>query len=292
MSTAIVTDSAADIPADLLKKNNITEVPVIVNFGDESFKENVDLSADDFYERLQNSKEFPTTSQPAVGDFIDVYTNLAKKHDSIISIHISSKLSGTFNAAEQAAKEVGNSKCNITVVDTLSVSMGTGLIALEVAKSVKSGMKSADAVNYANELSEKGKIFVAVSTLEYLKKGGRIKGAAALIGGFLNVKPILTNVDGLVENWAKPRTMLRALSQIRDAAEGYVNIQNMAVLHTTQGFDARALASSLADHKYDGEILRSQFGPALGAHLGPGAVGVMFIGDVPSEEEEDEEEEE
>ena len=92
MSTAIVTDSAADIPADLLKKNNITEVPVIVNFGDESFKENVDLSADDFYERLQNSKEFPTTSQPAVGDFIDVYTNLAKKHDSIISIHISSKL--------------------------------------------------------------------------------------------------------------------------------------------------------------------------------------------------------
>ena len=288
MSTAIVTDSAADIPADLLKKNNITEVPVIVNFGDESFKENVDLSADD----LQNSKEFPTTSQPAVGDFIDVYSNLAKKHDSIISIHISSKLSGTFNAAEQAAKEVGNSKCNITVVDTLSVSMGTGLIALEVAKSVKSGMKSADAVNYANELSEKGKIFVAVSTLEYLKKGGRIKGAAALIGGFLNVKPILTNVDGLVENWAKPRTMLRALSQIRDAAEGYVNIQNMAVLHTTQGFDARALASSLADHKYDGEILRSQFGPALGAHLGPGAVGVMFIGDVPSDEEKDEEEEE
>ena len=170
--------------------------------------------------------------------------------------------------------------------------MGTGLIALEVAKSVKSGMKSADAVNYANELSEKGKIFVAVSTLEYLKKGGRIKGAAALIGGFLNVKPILTNVDGLVENWAKPRTMLRALSQIRDAAEGYVNIQNMAVLHTTQGFDARALASSLADHKYDGEILRSQFGPALGAHLGPGGVGVMFIGDVPSDEEKDEEEEE
>ena len=86
--------------------------------------------------------------------------------------------------------------------------------------------------------------------------------------------------------------MLRALSQIRDAAEGYVNIQNMAVLHTTQGFDARALASSLADHKYDGEILRSQFGPALGAHLGPGAVGVMFIGDVPSDEEKDEEEEE
>ena len=292
MSIAIVTDSAADIPADILKKNNITEVPVIVNFGDESFKENVDLSADDFYERLQSSKEFPTTSQPAVGDFIDIYTNLAKKHDSIISIHISSKLSGTVNAAEQAAKEVGNSKCSITVVDTLSVSMGTGLIVLEVANSVKSGMKSVDAVNYANELSEKGKIFVAVSTLEYLKKGGRISGTTALFGGMLNVKPILTNVDGLVENWAKPRTMLRALSQIRDAAEGYVNIQNMAVLHTTQGFDARALASSLADHKYDGEILRSQFGPALGAHLGPGAVGVMFIGDVPSEEEEDEEEEE
>ena len=116
---------------------------------------------------------------------------------------------------------------NITVVDTLSVSMGTGLIALEIAKSVKSGMKAADAVNYANELSEKGKIFVAVSTLEYLKKGGRINGAAALFGGILNVKPILTNVDGLVENWAKPRTMLRALSQIRDAAEGYVNIKNI-----------------------------------------------------------------
>ncbi|HJN59397.1 MAG TPA: DegV family protein, partial [Dehalococcoidia bacterium] len=185
MSIAIVTDSAADIPADLLKKNNITEVPVIVNFGDESFKENVDLSADDFYERLQNSKEFPTTSQPAVGDFIDIYSNLAKKHDSIISIHISSKLSGTFNSAEQAAKEVGNSKCNISVIDTLSVSMGTGLIALEIAKSVKAGMKAEDAVNYAYELSGKGKIFVAVSTLEYLKKGGRINGAAALFGGIL-----------------------------------------------------------------------------------------------------------
>ena len=291
MSIAIVTDSAADIPADLLKKNNISEVPIIINFGDETFKENVDMSSDEFYERLQNSKEFPSTSQPAVGDFIDVYNNLSKKHDSIISIHISSKLSGTVNSAEQAAKEVGNSKCKISVVDTLNISMGTGLIALDVAQAVRSGMEYKEAVNYANELSEKAKVFVAVSTMEYLKKGGRVSGAAAFIGGLLNVKPILTNKEGEVIPWARPRTMLRALSQIRDAAEDY-DIKSIAVLHTTQGFDARALASSLGDHKYEGEILRAQFGPSLGTHLGPGAVGVMFIGDPPAEENEEEDEEE
>ena len=135
MSIAIVSDSACDLPKDILKKFNITEVPVNVTFGDKVYKENVDITGDEFYKKLTSSNNFPTTSQPSPGDFEKIYNNLLKKHDEILSIHISSKVSGTYNSAVQAADKVGKGK--ITVVDSLSVSMGTGLVIIKVAEMLK-----------------------------------------------------------------------------------------------------------------------------------------------------------
>ena len=297
MSIAIVSDSACDLPKDILKKLNITEVPVNVTFGDKVYKENVDITGDEFYKKLTSSSDFPTTSQPSPGDFEKIYINLLKKYDEILSIHISSKVSGTYNSAIQAADKVGKGK--ITVVDSLSVSMGTGLVIIKVAEMLKEkkSSKLKDLEKYAKDLVSKSRIIVACETVEYLKRGGRVSSAAAFFGGLLNVKPVIGNRDGEVISISRPRSMVKALSFLRREAESYKNHQGMSVMQTTESFDSRALYNSLSgnqggkkdkkeenastENMYVGDVIKAQFGPAIGAHAGPGAVGVAFIGDAP-----------
>ena len=243
-------------------------------------------------------RDSPTTSQPSPGDFEKIYTSLLKKYDEILSIHISSKVSGTYNSAIQAADKVGKGK--ITVVDSLSVSMGTGLIIIKVAEMLKEkkSSKIKDLEKYAKELVGKSRIIVACETVEYLKRGGRVSSAAAFFGGLLNVKPVIGNRDGEVISISRPRSMVKALSFLRREAESYKNHQGMAVMQTTESFDSRALYNSLSGNQevkgkkddnnsastknmYVGNVVKAQFGPAIGAHAGPGAVGVAFIGDAP-----------
>ena len=249
MSIAIVSDSACDLPKDILKKFNITEVPVNVTFGDKVYKENVDITGDEFYKKLTSSNDFPTTSQPSPGDFEKIYNNLLKKHDEILSIHISSKVSGTYNSAVQAADKVGKGK--ITVVDSLSVSMGTGLVIIKVAEMLKEkkSSKIKDLEKYAKDLVSKSRIIVACETVEYLKRGGRVSSAAAFFGALLNVKPVIGNRDGEVIAISRPRSMVKALSFLRREAESYKNHQGMAVMQTTESFDSRALYNSLSGNK-------------------------------------------
>ena len=296
MSIGIISDSACDIPSEFLKKLDITEVPVNVTFGSKVYKENVDLKGDEFYKMLSKSDTFPTTSQPSPGDFEKVYTSQLKKHDELLSIHISSKVSGTYNSAVQAAEKIGKGK--ITVIDSKSVTMGTGLVIIKVASELKNkkSSKMTDLVKMTNDLVSKSRILVACETIEYLKRGGRISSGAAFFGGLIKVKPVIGDRDGEVVSIARPRSMVKALSFLRREAESYKNHQGMAVLHTTETFDSRALYNSLAgnqqtdskkkksaseENMFVGEVLKSQFGPAVGAHAGPGAVGVAFIGDSP-----------
>ena len=303
MSIAIVCDSASDIPSNFIKSLDLNEVPININFGDKVFKENIDITGDEFYKKLTDTKDLPTTSQPSSGDFEKVYSSLLKKHSEILSIHISAKVSGTYNSAIQAAEKVGKSK--ITVVDSKNVSMGTGLVILAVAQSLKTkpSSKMADLVKLTNDLSAKSKILVACETIDFLKRGGRISAGAAFFAGLLTVKPVIGNKDGEVISISRPRSMVKALSFLRREAERHLNHQGMAVVQTTDSFDSRALYNSLAgnasvgsakagskkkkkksaseENMYIGEVIKAQFGPAVGTHAGPGAVGVAFIGDPP-----------
>tara|TARA_Y100000591_G_scaffold311058_1_gene314058 strand:- start:338 stop:874 length:537 start_codon:yes stop_codon:yes gene_type:complete len=177
--------------------------------------------------------------------------------------------------------------------------MGTGLVIIKVAEMLKEkkSSKIKDLEKYARDLISKSRIIVACETVEYLKRGGRVSSAAAFFGGLLNVKPVIGNRDGEVISISRPRSMVKALSFLRREAESYKNHQGMAVMQTTESFDSRALYNSLSgnqgskkDNKddnastknmYVGEVIKAQFGPAIGAHAGPGAVGVAFIGDAP-----------
>ena len=303
MSIAIVCDSASDIPSNFIKSLDLNEVAININFGDKVFKENINITGDEFYKKLTDTKDLPTTSQPSSGDFEKVYSSLLKKHSEILSIHISAKVSGTYNSAIQAAEKVGKSK--ITVIDSKNVSMGTGLVILAVAQSLKTkpSSKMADLVKLTNDLSAKSKILVACETIDYLKRGGRISAGAAFFAGLLTVKPVIGNKDGEVISISRPRSMVKALSFLRREAERHLNHQGMAVVQTTDSFDSRALYNSLAgnasvgsakagskkkkkksaseENMYIGEVIKAQFGPAVGTHAGPGAVGVAFIGDPP-----------
>jgi DegV family protein with EDD domain len=230
MSIAIVCDSASDIPSNFIKSLDLNEVPININFGDKVFKENIDITGDEFYKKLTDTKDLPTTSQPSSGDFEKVYSSLLKKHSEILSIHISAKVSGTYNSAIQAAEKVGKSK--ITVFDSKNVSMGTGLVILAVAQSLKTkpSSKMADLVKLTNDLSAKSKILVACETIDYLKRGGRISAGAAFFAGLLAVKPVIGNKDGEVISISRPRSMVKALSFLRREAERHLNHQGMAVV--------------------------------------------------------------
>ena len=299
MSIGIICDSASDIPQAYTKKLGLVEVPININFGDKVLKENVDINGDDYYKKLVSSDIFPTTSQPSPGDFEKIYSAELKKHSELLSIHISSKVSGTYSSAIQAAEKIGKGK--ITVIDSKSVSMGVGLVIISVANHLKANKsaKMSDLVKLTNELSKKSKILVACETVEYMKRGGRISAGAAFFGGLMNVKPVIGNNDeGEVVSIARPRSMVKALSFLRMEAERHTNHQGMAVMQTTESFDSRALYNSLSgneaikpnkkskdaastDNMYVGEVIKAQFGPAVGTHAGPGAVGIAFIGELP-----------
>jgi DegV family protein with EDD domain len=296
MSIGIVVDSASDIPSQFIKDLGLTEVAINITFGDKLYKENVNINGDEFYKMLDESDILPTTSQPSPGDFEKVYTSLLKKHSEILSIHISTKVSGTYNSAVQAAEKVGKGK--VTVIDSKTVSMGTGLVAISVAQKLKSNksIKMSELAKLTNELSSKSKILVACETIENLKRGGRISAGAAFFGGLLSVKPVIGNKNGEVVSISRPRSMMKALAFLRGEAERHSNHQGMAVMQTTESFDSRGLYNSLSgnadlvksskdkktssDNMYVGEVIKAQFGPAIGTHAGPGAVGIAFIGDL------------
>lgn len=279
MSIAVVTDSTADIPSDLVKAHELTIVPAFVRFGDDEFRDKVDISTEDFYSRLARDKDvFPTTSQPSPGDFKSVYDALLKDHDEIVSIHISSALSGTYASAVGGAAQADPSGERIKHVDSRSASMATGFIALTAQGIIADGGGSEDALAAANEMVRRVQFAGTPDTLEYLKRGGRLKGAQALMAGILNIRPVLAIIDGEVEVVAKPRSHRRAMVKlISTVVEDHAPLTNLAVLHTDQSSQGEAedVLEDLKSHVAPGGMaLTATIGPAIGAHLGNGTVGL------------------
>lgn len=277
MTVAVVTDSTADLPVELAEQHGISVVPLYVHFGDEVFQDGVDIQADEFYARLQVDNTFPSTSAPSPGAFMELYRELAKSHESIISLHLSSKVSATFSSATQAAEEMKGEGITVEVVDTLQASMALGLVAITVAQAAAEGASLADLVAKANSLSARATFTGLVETLEYLQKGGRIGKAQQLLGSLLRIKPILALVDGEAKGIEKARTRARGIARIKSLVAEAAPLEALCVLHTTDPELAQEIASDLSQYAPDGKPYVARLGAIVGTYLGPGMLGFGMI---------------
>lgn len=274
MTVHIVTDSTSDISKALADEHGITVIPLTVSFGHESYSDGVDLTAEEFYARLQLTKTLPTTSQPPPALFQYAYQHLASRGD-VVSIHLSHKFSGTVDAARAAAREVAPDR--ITVVDSGSVSMGLGMCAIAAARVARAGGTSAACVAAAESVAGRLRIAVAFETLEYLRRGGRIGRATAFLGGLLRLKPILTVKDGETFPVTRVRSRARALDELFALCARDERIDEIAIMHTTTPEDAAALAERARAARPGVPLHLGRFGPALGVHGGPGMLGFAVV---------------
>ena len=273
----IVTDSTSSLPPTLAEEHGIHVMPVYVIFGEQSFQDGVDLTAEQFYHLLRESKKLPTTAQPSVMDFVQVYTRLARQAEAIVSIHLSHEMSATLDSALAAARELP--QMPIHVIDSRSVSMGLGFMALAAARAAAEGKSVAEVVRTAEDLIPRMKVIFTVDTLEYLHRGGRIGGAAALLGSALSIKPVLYVKDGRVEALEKARTRKRAKGRVLSIMEewiGSASVVHASVLHAAAPEEAQALADQVASRFHCAELHTAEAGPIIGTHAGPGTLGVAF----------------
>jgi DegV family protein with EDD domain len=272
----VVTDSTADLPPEIARELEITVVPLQVIFGETTYHDGVDLQSEEFFRKLQHSKEHPRTSQPSPGDFHNAYERLSAETDRILSIHISSRLSGTVETARHAARAfIGI--CEIDVVDSRSASMAMGLAVMGAARAARTGGDLESCAAVARSVLQREEIAVALDTLEYLRRGGRIGRAQAFLGGILRLKPILSIRDGEVHPLSRVRTRRKALEEVvRICTEGR-QVAEAAVLHATTPDDARALANEVARRCPGAQVYTGRFGPVLGVHGGPGLIGLCTV---------------
>jgi DegV family protein with EDD domain len=277
MTVQVVTDSTADLSPEAVRDLGIHVVPLNVHFGDTVYKDGVDLSTDEFLTKLAASPRLPTTSQPSAGAFSEVYRRLSQEGKEILSVHISSKLSGTVSSALLAKDMVSDTGCRIEVVDSTVASMGLGLHAIEVARAAKDGATLDEVASLLrHDLIPRTHIVLFVDTLEYLQKGGRIGRAQAFLGTMLSVKPMLTVTDGEIHPLERVRTRSRAVERLHEYVGEFSSLRHLAVFHSTTPDEAQALAERLSVF-HPQETHLGKYGPVIATHIGPGAMGVIVI---------------
>ncbi|HEV2065673.1 MAG TPA: DegV family protein [Thermomicrobiales bacterium] len=272
---AVVTDSTADLTPEVAARYGITVVPLNVHFGQQSFRDQIDLSTDEFMTRLTTADKLPTTSQPSVGVFESAFRALARTHDEIIAVLISSRLSGTVQSAQLAADAVTDD-IQVEIVDSLNVSYALGLQAIRAAELAAAGHSAAEiAATLHVELSSYHLVFF-VETLEHLRRGGRIGKAAQLVGSILNLKPLLRMDEGQVVPFERTRTRKKALAALVEFAREMQGIEHAAVIYNTTPEDAQALVAEISSLSADPEVPIVQFGPVIATHIGPDVVGLAI----------------
>ena len=276
MTVRVITDSTADLPPEMAAELRIEVVPLNVHFGTDTFRDGIDLSADEFYERLVASSRPPTTSQPSVGAFLEVYQKALEGADGIVSVHISAKVSGTWNSAVQAREQLSDSS-KVTVVDTGQASMGLGWVAVAAARAAQAGASMDEVASLARSAAEQVRVLFLVDTLEYLQKGGRIGKAQAMFGSVLAIKPILTIQEGEVHPLERVRTRGKGVARLVQLVQEAAPLQSMAVLYTTTEDEARALAERLGPCVPSGQVIVGRLGTVVGTYAGPGLLGVGWV---------------
>jgi len=269
---AVVTDSTADLPRDLARDLGITVVPLTVMVEGQSYLDGVEITPDDFYRRMRASSSVATTSQPSPGRFAQAYEELLESHDEILSLHLPEHLSGTFSAAQEGAKLVAPGR--IEVIDSGLVSMPLGLAALAAARLSGRGLERRQLRSELQPVLSALRVYFTVGTLEYLRRGGRIGTASALLGGMLQIKPVLTLRDGQVAPLERVRTSGRALERLYELTAGAFAEEELCVIvgHADAQPEAKALADRLSERSET--LLVLPLGPVVGAHAGPGTIGI------------------
>jgi fatty acid kinase fatty acid binding subunit len=275
----IVTDSSCDLPAAIADDLGIVIVPLTIRFGDEEFVDREELSTAEFWSRCVNSATLPETAAPAPGQYEKVYRDAASAGASgVLVVSLSSALSATMQSAQLAARTIAADESidlDIRVVDSRTITMGLGTIAIACAHAARNGDDIDEIERLAHDLVERTRVFGALDTLDNLKKGGRIGNAKAMLATALSIKPIIEVTGGVVEQGGKQRTRSKALSYLVDKVTSYDgHIENLAVMHADCS-DVDLFVELLAEH-YPGEIVVGEIGPVIGTHGGRGTIGVAF----------------
>jgi fatty acid kinase fatty acid binding subunit len=273
----VVTDSACDLNDETLSDLGIGLVPLRIRFGDEELIDREELSTKEFWSRCTSSSELPATAAPSPGQFQAAFEAMAAEGaEGVVCVNLSSRMSATIESARQAARAL-EGRVPVRVVDSMSVTLGLGLIVTEAAKSAKAGAGLDEVVEAAERAASGMKLFGAIDTLENLKKGGRIGGARALLGSMLSIKPVVEVRDGVVEEESKQRTRSRSLRYLADKVRAAGPISRLAVFAADAPDldDFIALLEGITPT--EGSILYGDVGPVIGTHAGPGAIGVAWI---------------
>ncbi len=278
MTLRIVTDSACDIPPDIAEKLNITVVPVYINVGTTSYLDGVELSHEAFFEQLPTYPTVPTTAAPSPGAFAAAYQALADEGvDQILSLHISAELSATHNVAKMGAEEI--SGATVTHFNTKQLTLGSGLLAIMAAEAAAEGQSLETILDMLNAHVDQTRIYAAIATLEYMRRSGRVNWATFGIGTLLQIKPVVTLYQSEVTIAERVRTFKKSVRKMMALVEAAAPLVRIAILHSANPDAADALASAVAEQFPDvADPIISEIGPAIGAHVGPGSVGIAFVG--------------
>ena len=273
---AIVTDGACSLTPAQGEQFGIHIAPVYVAFGEKTYRAGIDLDNEGFYRFLSSSKKLPTTAQPTTADFVNIYNQLAEEAEEIITIVISHHMSATIQSAEMARNLFD--KVPVHIVDSETVSLGLGMMAIAAARAAEQGQDAQAVLNLVESIKQKMNVIFTVNTLEYLYKGGRIGGATAFLGTALDIKPILYIKNGRIEPLERQRTRKRSVSRLLALMEQSVGKQpvHVAILHGNASEEARQLKQSIQSQFNCVELISSDMGPVIGVHAGPGTLGLVF----------------
>jgi len=274
---AVVTDSTADLPQDMAQEYGIHVMPQTLILDGRTWRDGVDIHPAAFYELLKSSRDFPSTSQATAGEFELLFREASRGVEGVVAVLVAGSLSGTINSALVAAANLPD--VPIEVIDSRAASMQQGFIALAAGRAAAAGGDRQAVVDAARSLIGRVFVFFVIDTLEYIHRGGRIGAAARLVGTVLNVKPVLALTDGHVEVVAKIRTRRKALDKLFSLVTERVSPGDRlhaAVLHVAAPEEGRSLADEVEDRFHPVELVRSECGPVIGTHVGPGTVGIAF----------------
>lgn len=275
---AVLTDSTSDIPDDICKKNNIFVIPLFVSFSDRTYiDDGTDITKKQFYDKLEDVKQLPKSAQPSPGNFIKFYEKIFKDYDSIISIHISKKMSGTVDSAQMAKKEFPDK--DITIIDSELVHLPCGVLVMEAAKMAREGKSKEEILDKVEELGKKVKVLFIPNTLKYLKMGGRIGGAKGLIASILEIRPILTLANGEVSQFKTTRRFNQAKNELIESMKKMTSNTdrlNVIVSDSNAEEEGDKLAERIKNEFSLKDVERAGIGVIVGTHLGPGAVASTF----------------
>lgn len=273
---AVVTDSTATLPEDLVKKHNVYVAPLHITWDKVRYRDGIDIKTDEFYKRLRKSKTLPTTSGAIQGEFLQIYESLRGKVDGIVTIVVSGELSAAYSAATNAKELV--SEIPIEVIDSKISTIGMGFGVIAAAKAAAAGGSLEQVAKAAKDTLAKVHVFFALDTLEYLRRGGRVNMPAAVIASLLKVKPILTLKDGKVEPTSRPRTRPKAIETLLNLMKERVTNTplHVAVMHADDLEGLEQLKKEITSRFQTAELLVTSFTPVMGTHTGPGNIGIAF----------------